>query len=191
MAGAIVVSGDKFRVLKLVPVDSSHRPDKPDNVLSRKATVRNCKAQASFVGAFWSSGPAPLGYGDGDEATVISFGPDANNKYITTYFRRSFSVTNASTYTNLTLRLLRDDGAVVYLNGVEVFRSNMPAGPITFTTLASTDVSGAAENTFVTASLNPALLVNGTNVLAVEVHQSAPNSDDLSFDLELVGIRTP
>jgi hypothetical protein len=75
--------------------------------------------------------------------------------------------------------------------GVEAFRSNMPAGPITFTTLASTDVSGAAENTFVTASLNPALLVNGTNVLAVEVHQSSPTSDDLSFDLELIGIRTP
>jgi len=95
-----------------------------------------------------------------------------------------------STYA-LTLRLLRDDGAVVYSNGVEVSRSNPPPGPITFTTLASTDGSGTAENTFATASLNPALLVNGPNLLAVEIHQSAPGSDDLSFDLELIGIRTP
>jgi len=147
--------------------------------------------KTNFVDTAWSSGPASLGYGDGDEATVVSFGSDSNNKFITTYFRRSFSVTSASTYTNLTLRLLRDDGAVVYLNGVEAFRSNLSAGPITFTTLASADISGAAENTFVTATLNPALLVNGTNVLAVEVHQSSPTSDDLSFDLELIGIRTP
>jgi hypothetical protein len=138
-----------------------------------------------------SCGLARLGYRDGDTATVAGVGPDAKNKYVTTCFRRNCSVTNASTYTNLTLRLLRDDGAVVYLNGVETFRSNLPAGPITFTTLASTDISGAAENTFETASLNPALLMNGPNVLAVEVHQSSSTSDDLSFDLELIGIRTP
>ena len=40
----------------------------------------------------WSSGPAELGYGDGDENTVISFGPDSSNKYITSYFRHHFTV---------------------------------------------------------------------------------------------------
>src|SRR5439155_26286496 len=44
----------------------------------------------SFNDSTWKSGPAQLGYGDGDEATVVAFGPDPNNKYITTYFRRSF-----------------------------------------------------------------------------------------------------
>ena len=73
-----------------------------------------------FDDSLWSSGPAQLGYGDGDEATVVSFGPNATSKYITTYFRRSSGATNASQVTNFVLRLLADDGAVVYLNGTEV-----------------------------------------------------------------------
>src|SRR5829696_4225438 len=91
----------------------------------------------AFNDSTWPSGPAQLGYGDGDEATTVGFGPDSTNRFITTYFRRAFSVTNASAFTSLTLRLLRDDGAVIYLNGVEVWRSNMPTGTIGFTTLAS------------------------------------------------------
>ena len=75
----------------------------------------------------WRSGPAQLGYGDGDEATTVGYGPDSNNKYITTYFRRRFDVADRSSFTNLLLRLQRDDGAVVYLNGLEVFAATCPA----------------------------------------------------------------
>lgn len=136
----------------------------------------------AFDHSAWASGPAQLGYGDGDEATVVSFGPDAANKYITTYFRRNFGVTNLSSITGLTVRLLRDDGGVVYLNGVEVFRSNMPDGPISFNTLAPLAVD---ESTYVSAAIPRSLLVAGLNVIAVEVHQTSPASSDLSFDLEL------
>src|SRR5829696_4023475 len=142
---------------------------------------------ASFNDSTWRSGPAQLGYGDGDEATTLGFGPDANNKFITSYFRRSFSVTNAAAFNALTLRLMRDDGAVVYLNGVEVWRSNMPAGTIGFLTTASVAIAGADESTFVQMTLSPSLLVNGTNVLAVELHQSGGTSSDISFDLQLIG----
>ena len=45
------------------------------------------------------TGTAELGYGDGDEYTVVSFGPDPNNKYITTYFRHAFNVVDASACT--------------------------------------------------------------------------------------------
>src|SRR5438046_225330 len=90
----------------------------------------------SFNDGAWPSGPAKLGYGSGGEATAVSFGPDANNKYITTYFRRAFTVATPALFTGLTLTLQRDDGAVVYLNGTEVFRSNMPAGTISSSTLA-------------------------------------------------------
>jgi VCBS repeat-containing protein len=140
-----------------------------------------------FDDSGWSSGPAQLGYGDGDEATVVSYGPDSNNKHVTTYFRQTFSVTDAVKYTDLTLDLLRDDGAVVYLNGQEVHRSNMPSGTIGYGTLASTAVGGADESRFYTAALDPAALLNGTNTIAVEVHQSAVNSSDVSFDLRLIG----
>ena len=141
----------------------------------------------SFNDSTWPSGPAQLGYGDGDEATVLGFGPAPNNKFITTYFRRAFNVTNASLFTGLMLRLMRDDGAVVYLNGVEVWRTNMPTGSVGFLTPASTAIAGADESTFVQTTISPTLLVSGTNVLAVELHQSGGTSSDISFDLQLIG----
>ena len=139
----------------------------------------------AFADAGWASGPAELGYGD-DQATVVSYGPSSFNKYVTTYFRKSFTASSASSYTSLTLRLERDDGAVVYLNGVEVARRNLPSGTIGYSTLAS---SAAAENVLETITIPTASLVEGTNVLAVEIHQSSRSSADISFDLELVGTR--
>jgi len=146
---------------------------------------------AGFNDGGWSSGAAQLGYGDGDETTVVSFGPDAANKYITTYFRRSFTVADASLVTALTLNLLRDDGAVVYLNGTEVVRSNIPGGTITSTTLAATAIGPPEESSIYTFSVDPTLLVSGANVMAVEVHQGSLGSSDLSFDLELTGTANP
>ena len=140
----------------------------------------------SFDDSAWAAGPAELGYGDGGEATTVGFGPDPNNKYITTYFRHVFSVANPSAYQSLTLDLRRDDGAVVYLNGAEVFRSNMPSGEITSTTLASVAVGGSDETTYVVETLSPSSLVAGTNVLAVEIHQANVTSTDISFALELL-----
>ena len=141
----------------------------------------------SFQDSSWASDTAEFGYGDGDEVIVISYGPNASDKYITTYFRKSFSVTNAGSYTGLRLNLKRDDGAIVYLNGTEVYRSNMPEGTITDSTLASIAISGAPESTFIPVFLSTANLVSGTNLLAVEVHQATVTSSDLSFDLSLLG----
>src|SRR5207244_3860936 len=136
----------------------------------------------AFNDSAWKSGRAQLGYGDGDEATVVGYGPDANNKFVTTYFRQAFSIASPAAISALSLRLLRDDGAVVYLNGTEVFRSNMPSGTIAFNTLAS----GTGEyQSFFTTSISPSLLVGGNNVIAVEIHQGAPDSSDISFDLDL------
>ena len=101
----------------------------------------------------------------------------------------TFTVTNASNVVSLKLRLLRDDGAVVYLNGMEALRSNMPDGPVSYTTLASVGVGGPAESTFYNFAIDPSLLAEGVNVLAVEIHQVSPQSSDISFDLELVGQR--
>ena len=93
------------------------------------------------------------------------------DNFITTYFRHSFEVANTSVFTSLALSVLSDDGAVVYLNGTEIFRTNMPPGTITYTTLASSAIFGAAETTFDSTTIAPGDLRNGTNVLAVEVHQ--------------------
>lgn len=141
--------------------------------------------EAGFDDTRWAQGPAQLGYGDGDEQTVVSYGPNANNKYVTTYFRRTFTVSDPSQFTSLVLKLLRDDGAVVYLNGTELARSNMPAGAIAYTTLAAATVGGTDESTFYSYAVSPNQLHTGENVLAVEIHQSDVTSSDISFDLEL------
>lgn len=140
---------------------------------------------SAFDDTTWRSGHAQLGYGDGDEATVVGFGPDPNARYITTYFRQSFTVADPAAVPGLRLGLLRDDGAVVYLNGTEVARSNMPAGTISAATPASTTVGGTDESRYYPFTVDPRLLVSGRNTLAVEVHQVNASSSDLSFDLQL------
>lgn len=139
----------------------------------------------AFNDSGWSSGPAQLGYGDGDEATVVSGGP-VNDRFPTTYYRLSFNVANASLYTGLTLNVLRDDGVAVYLNGTEIFRNNIIPGANYFSH-ALQGISGADETTYLTSAVAANTLQTGNNVLAVEIHQSSPTSSDTSFDMELIG----
>jgi len=144
---------------------------------------------ASFNDAAWITGNAQLGYGDGDEATLVSYGPNASNKYITTYFRNTFSLTNPSAYTNFSVNVKRDDGIIVYINGTEVYRNNLAAGTITYTTLAAlASDDGATPQAF---NLIPGNFVAGNNVIAVEIHQNSVTSSDISFDMELTGTPVP
>jgi len=141
---------------------------------------------AGFDDSAWELGNAELGYGDGDETTVVDFGGNPNARHITTWFRGTFSVASPAAFDELQLRVEYDDGAVVYVNGVEVARGNLPAGAITASTLASAAIG--EERTFFPFVFEPSVLVAGTNQLAVEIHQSSANSSDISFDLELVGL---
>ena len=148
----------------------------------------------AFNDSAWKSGPAPLGYGDANgqwPATTNSYGPDPNNKFVTTYFRRSFSVSAPALVTNLVVSVQRDDGVLVYLNGVPIFTNNLPAGTINYLTYAPGVVGGTDETTFYSQPVDPALLVSGRNVLAAEVHQCNATSSDIIFDLELSGEAFP
>ena len=140
----------------------------------------------TFNDAAWASGAAELGYGDNDETTVVGFGSNSSNKYVTTYFRQQFQVTSLASFAQLKLRLIRDDGAVVYLNGVEIFRDNLPTGAIAYNTLALSTIGGSDESTYLEATVPKSALVAGTNTLAVEIHQDRGNSSDISFKLELL-----
>lgn len=133
-----------------------------------------------FDDAAWSEGAAELGYGDRDEKTRIS--RDQEN-YPTYYFRQQFEVKEPGELKPLILRLLRDDGAVVYLNGKEVLRDNMPKGAIDHKTYAESVTP--SERGFYVHSLDVGKLVKGKNLLAVEVHQASAESSDTSFNLEL------
>ena len=133
----------------------------------------------------WDTGYAELGYGDNDEATIVSYGPDEDNKYITTYFRKIFSINDAENIYDINIRLLRDDGAIVYLNGVEAIRDNMPQGAVGHETPANDAVGFGQEETYFDWSVPGDLLMNGQNIIAVEIHQVDESSSDISFNLEL------
>jgi len=142
-----------------------------------------------FNDSAWSSGLGQFGYGDGDEVSVIRSNRANGTIIATTYFRKPFVVTNVWAVTNLTVGLLRDDGGIVYLNGTEIFRSNMTNAPVVYSTnWAVAAVGGTDESTFFTTNVNPALLINGTNLLAVEIHQQSATSSDVSFDLRLTAL---
>jgi len=130
----------------------------------------------SLAGA--PSGLSPLGFGQADEATLVSPGKK------TYYFAKEFTVDNAADHDTLVLQLLADDGAVVYINGTEVHRYNMPAGAIDWSTGPLQWVSGADE-TFKTTTVPGAALVDGTNRIQVEIHNFWAGNGDLAFDLGL------
>jgi hypothetical protein len=141
-----------------------------------------------FDDSGWSNGLAEFGYGDNDGATPIRGNRQDGTRIQTTYFRKPFVVTNRWALTNLALGVLRDDGAIVYLNGVEIYRGNMNPGPVDYLTWAPVAVGGADETRFFTTNVHPALLLDGTNWLAAEVHQQSVGSTDVSFNLRLTAL---
>lgn len=144
--------------------------------------------QTGYSDAGWNSGPAELGYGERDEATVVGFGGNTADRYVTTYFRKSFDVADTVGFTSLTGSVLFDDGVVVYLNGEEVYRYNMPAGTIGYSTLAT--ASQAGEKSYYEFTIPRGKIRPGTNVVAVEVHQNNVTSSDMSFNFALSVLRS-
>src|SRR5688572_3722713 len=131
-----------------------------------------------FDDSTWAAGAAELGFGDGDETTLI-------NRVNTAYFRGTFSVANPADVSSMFVDVWRDDGAIVYVNGIEVLRNNMPPGPVGYFTLASSPAFDDGEDP-VRANVSPGVLVAGINAIAVEIHQNSISSTDLTFDLMLV-----
>jgi len=138
-----------------------------------------------FNDSSWGSGPGQLGFGDGDEDTDI--GPKVNYRY-TAYFRHKFSVSDVSKIMELSIDLIYDDGAVIYINGNELPRVNMKTGTVYYNT--KSDGSDGDNAPVTLTGIDPAILNEGSgNILAVEVHQQNSTSSDLSFDLGLYASR--
>ena len=139
---------------------------------------------SDFNDTAWSSGPSPLGYGGDGEATELSFGGDSRNKHATTYYRTTVEIPNPTVFLNFLLRVKYDDGATVYINGVEQFRQNLAAGA-GFDDFANGTT--ADEASWKDATLPTTALVPGTNTIAVEIHQGSGTSSDTRMDLTLRG----
>jgi hypothetical protein len=144
--------------------------------------------EPGFDDSSWKEGPAPLGYGEDFIESTVAYGDDAENKRVTTYFRTTFTIDDPAALAAVQIRLRRDDGAAVYLNGKEVARDNLPPGA-GFSTFSTGIIGGEAEGLFFVFPVPLDAVRKGTNVLAVEVHQSNGASSDVIFDLVVEGLR--
>ncbi len=142
----------------------------------------------SYTDSNWSSGNAPLGYAKDGLNTTLDYGGNDSDKYPTYYFRKDFVLSSApSTDEAFQLSFTVDDGFIVYVNGIEAGRYNMPAGATTFNSFATSYAVGNPDTGMLT--LDASLFNKGTNYIAVEVHNNAANSSDIYFDasLSLIG----
>ncbi len=141
----------------------------------------------------WGKGISPLGYGEDEVVkTNISFGGDPENKDITKYFKKTFTIGDPYEHLMYTLKVQRDDGVVIYLNGKEIMRNNMPNGTISHKTKASSLIfSSSSESISYTKQLSPDELISGVNVISASVHQARKTSSDCIFNLELEGHDDP
>ncbi len=144
--------------------------------------------QTSYDDSWWRLGNAVIYYNDA--GTTLANNP-GNATYPTTYFRKTVNIPSLSAYSDFTINLRRDDGAIVYVNGVKVFADVFFASPTTYLTPAvpATNIEGANE--YVTIRIAASKFVSGNNTIAVEVHNqtntSTANIRDMLFDLQLLG----
>jgi hypothetical protein len=131
---------------------------------------------ASFNDSAWLEGPGQLGYGDGDEHTVLQ---RTSPSQPSLYFRKKVLLTRAPTAA--TLKVLYDDGFILWVNGRQLAARN-----VTDAAHAAYAVDSSGENTLAELALDASAFVAGENTLAVMIKQGAPNSSDASFDLELL-----
>lgn len=134
---------------------------------------------AGFDDSGWAAGPSGFGYGDNDDATILT-------GIMSIYIRREFTITNPDEISELVLSIDYDDGFVAYLNSIEIARRNLgiPGSEVTYNQAASNHEAtmyngGYPENIFIG---NPAsILVGGTNVIAIEGHNTGTTSSDFSL----------
>ncbi|MBQ0056116.1 MAG: CotH kinase family protein [Bacteroidales bacterium] len=135
----------------------------------------------------WKTGKAPLGYftgGTRDYQTTLGYGSDANNKYPTYYFRTNVTLDKDPADGDIfTIDYTVDDGCIIYVNGTEALRYNMPSGNVTFNTFASSYAQNNPDNC--TGTLPTSLFHKGSNTIAVEVHNNNANSTDIYWEASI------
>lgn len=133
-----------------------------------------------FNDGSWTTGALGIGYGDGDDITAIA------NPTTTVYVRRTFTIADTGAIVSAYFDVDFDDGFVAYLNGVEIARSGLAGMPPNWDDLSADHEAalyqgGQPQSFEIAPSVLQAALLNGTNVLAIEVHNSNPGSSDLSL----------
>ena len=137
---------------------------------------------SSYNDSQWKKGLARIGYDNNNWHTGLK---TTTEGYLTTYyFRKSFNLAdNPSATDEFILDYVIDDGMIVYINGVEAGRYNMPSGTILYNDVATTHAHNNPDTGQMT--LKGSLFKKGKNVIAVEVHNNSTTSSDILWDASL------
>lgn len=147
----------------------------------------------SFNDASWSADTGTFGYNDPwitkciNACGTVSCAPACTNKYITTYFRKTITISDVSMFDSVQFSVMRDDGFIIYVNGVAVASDNMPTpiSSVTYATKAPVAIGSTDEYTPITKNVPISAFVSGTNVIAVELHQQDGTSSDVTFNMQM------
>ncbi len=148
--------------------------------------------EPEFDDSTWPTGQAILGYGDADVRTELSYGNHPQRKNAAVLFRRRFQISNRRGLRLLGGRICCDDGAIVWINGREVYRRNMPLGEPRVIAHAAEAIGPdlASERQYHPFAVTPDQVQDGDNLVAISVHQANPTSSDLAMDLELTALES-
>jgi exopolysaccharide biosynthesis protein len=152
--------------------------------------------QGPGAGLLWADSQGAKDYID-PKNTEMPFDSTGGFPFPTYYFRTHFTMDKVEAGTSLTFDVLLDDGAIFYLNGVEIYRLRMPDSSTTvgYTTLANAFPcvdsaaplygNAACVDEFQISGDLMNNLKAGDNVLAVEAHNYNPRSPDITFGAAL------
>ena len=130
-----------------------------------------------FNDSSWTVGMGHFGFGEGDELTEV------NSDLVSYYFRKKIDVPDVNLLDSIYMHMVHDDAAIVYINGQEVFRTElMPLGAISHSTIARQSANSTNENEFYTYKIDTSYFVSGVNTIAVSVRNRYASDTDLSFD---------
>ncbi|MDB6034265.1 MAG: hypothetical protein JWM16_4603 [Verrucomicrobiales bacterium] len=175
--GAWAGDGGGFCTASIDDVAIWDQPLLPGQIAQLAAQTKSPLDFTARENAVYFAGDGKVINFDDLRKTSLPLGP------VTYYFRKAFQYSGDISHTTMNLGLAVDDGAVFYLNGTEVYRQNMPAGTISYGTLASSIVGDAPLLSDL--SLPTASLLQGTNILAVEVHQTGAADSGMVFGASL------
>lgn len=145
--------------------------------------------QQNFDSNHWENGITPIGYGDKKVITDISAKGKTAKQLVTKYFRKTIVINNPKDYVVFEMKIKRDDGILIHINGREVFRNNMPFGRITGTTFSLERIEPADETKILSKMVIPKTFKTGKHNIDVSIHQYDLRSSDCIFSLELVGYK--
>jgi len=147
---------------------------------SQAAGISSTWVTKSFDDSKWLKANSPFRFGDGTGGLLLS---DMQNKYSTLYLRSKFTVVGIAELGDVSFNVDYDDGFILWINGKEALNSGGPAKPTSISLATSSHESGTPQ--LYSLSAQDLNLVEGENLIAVQVFNNSLESSDFYFDMQI------